>query len=182
MSADAHLAFGIQIPGSDVYFKPGENAAYDWMEALHEAHEDDEDWSFDFEDYLAEQHGLTNPYEEHAALIESMRYPEYKEWLTDEGKWFDELTTAYHGAKKTILDASPVEMVYYGYSDGYGQQVLALKDTHIYAYGYSAKAIDLGELMCMVSVSAILDAEKFCESYQLPPFDDPKWWLMPSYG
>lgn len=177
MSADADLAFGIWIPGSDDY-EPG-NPAYEWMQQWHEDHEDDDE-EFTLESYLAKRAGLENPYDAYPQ-VDQMAYHVYPTWLEGEGQWFDKLVQEWSATKERLIEAAPVELIDFGY-DGYTSCILAIKGTHAHAYGYQREAVDLPALVSVVTPAKISEAIRYCSENELPPFENPQWWLLPSYG
>lgn len=167
MHADAKLVFGVDL-GEDGLQLGG-----------------DEDDARELDDLLAEHAGLvrpTLPPDGHALYhgYDSAAWEAWKAAAPEAWSRFDRADDEWRAAKRKLAEEAPVEIVRYGYFDGYSCEVLALKGTTTVAWEYGCVKVDPSSFV-VPQLAAILRAKAFCAEHGLPAFE-PSWLLAACYG
>lgn len=162
----AHLVFGVLMTP---YNEEGE--------PTHPLFEEDSD----VESVLAENQGLADPWKSLPPEMDYSTHDEFEHWKNTHPDWV-ESKEKWHTTKKDLRDSSPVELQRHGhYDDPEGPPTfLVLKGYEFRGDAWSPEKISPSSMQ--VHHNVIEQADEFCETNGLPSFDDPKWYLVASYG
>lgn len=142
---------------------------------------DDEERDYDVAGFIAERRKIVNPYKMIPDEVNHGTSAQYEQWRDDHPEW-DDQRRAWRQIKMEIEQSSLVEVQQHGhYDDPEGPPTfMVLKGHEFDADAWSPKSISLFD-MDVLDVE-IETARTYCEENGLPPFDDPTWHLVASYG
>lgn len=155
---NAHVAYGIDLEYDDPF----------------EGHPGVED----LEDLLAATAGLVSPSTQIPRKVSggygTDAYESYKQWIRDNLPNYEEENDTYRAAKKKLVDSCPVDIDHYGSESEWGH-VLFLKGTMIRGGWEGVTEVCPPDLV--VDGEKRLEAVRFCEEFDLPAFENPRWLL-----
>lgn len=170
----AHLVFGVlltpHIMNEETYDTSPTHPIFD-----------DEDRDYDLERFIAEQRGVVNPWKIIPDEINRGSGADFDKWMADHPEW-ERSKDEWYRIEKEISSSSPVEIQQHGhYEDPEDSPTfLVLKGHEFSADAWTSESIEITSLQ--FDTEEVARAYEFCEANKLPSFDDPKWYLVASYG
>lgn len=193
MSASADIVFGvdlkdrnpllpwIQSPDSDYGYNDheGDDAPDDLIELLPEFKELEKQYSPWLDERYLNREKVPAPPREPGKYV---YFNEFQAWQ-DQNPWFQTRYSKWSEVRDGLEAKIPIEVEHYSYLDGGRSYALVLKSApKLHVYDYGSGVID-PSMFREVDYINILDAQEFCESIDiLPPFENPQWHLLVSYG
>lgn len=176
MDAGCDLSFGVHVKDKNGW-SIGNPFFWSKQKDGDELLESEED--LDLGEYLALKMGLVNPYED---AVANPDYDSYEGWTQgkEPADW-EQRTSNWYKEQRRLEEEAPIVIVHNGSTEGESGVVIAMKGFHY--SGDWEKPTDLGgESLVIPSGEAISSVQKFCEEYDIFPFDNPSWLLSANYG
>lgn len=173
--SNAHLIYGVllttHVTDEETYETRSTHTLFDV--------EEDSD-SRDVEDFVAEQRGETYPWKALPYEIAQGGQVEFDQWVSEHPEWIA-LKERWYEVTREIRDSAPVEIQTHGHYEADEQPTfLVLKGCEYLADAWVPESIDPGDLS--IITEKVAEARAYCKDNELPSFDDPRWYLVASYG